>query len=232
MLDELKKEVYEANISLVDYNLVIFTWGNVSAIDRDKGLVVIKPSGVDYSKMKYTDMVVCDLDGNVVEGNLKPSSDLQTHLELYKNFLEINSVVHTHSKYATSWAQSGNDIPALGTTHADYFYGDIPCTRRMKETEILSDYELNTGKVIVETFTNRNIDYKNMPGVIVNSHGPFTWGKNSKDAVFNSVVLEEVAFMGINTKQINECFEKMDNFLLDKHYLRKHGKGAYYGQKI
>lgn len=229
MLEQLKQEVFEANLLLPKYELITFTWGNVSAIDREKGLVVIKPSGVDYDVMKVTDMVVCDLEGNVVEGHLKPSSDLMTHLEFYKNFKDIGGVVHTHSRNATSWAQAGQDILAQGTTQADYFYGTIPCTRKMTVAEIKSDYELNTGKVIVETFNERNIDPNQVPGVLVNSHGPFTWGKSAHDAVHNSVVLEEVAFMAINTRLLGNN-ESMQDELLDKHYLRKHGANAYYGQ--
>ena len=230
MLEELKKEVLEANLLLPKYNLVVFTWGNVSAIDRKMGLVVIKPSGVDYEKMSVEDMVVTDLEGNVVEGHLKPSSDLLTHLELYKNFKDIGSVVHTHSINAVAWAQAGRDIPALGTTHGDYFYGQIPCTRAMSEQEIKDDYELNTGKVIVEEFKTRNIDPLNMPAVLVYSHGPFTWGKDPFDAVHNSVVLDTLANMALKTIDINKGVTSMQKELLDKHFLRKHGAGAYYGQ--
>lgn len=231
MLEKLKQEVFEANLLLPKYDLVTFTWGNVSGIDREKGLIVIKPSGVEYDSMQVNDMVVCDMDGNVVEGHYKPSSDLMTHLELYKHFKNIGGVVHTHSRNATSWAQANRDIPAYGTTQGDYFYGGIPCTRRMYKEEIESNYELNTGKVIVETFITRFIDPDNMPGVIVSNHGPFTWGKDAKDAVHNSKVLEEVAFMAIQSEQINRDIKEMDQELLDKHFLRKHGPGAYYGQK-
>ncbi len=230
MLEKLKQEVYEANMLLPHYKLITFTWGNVSGIDREKGLVVIKPSGVEYDSMKVSDMVVCDMDGKVVEGHYKPSSDLMTHLELYKNFRDIQGVVHTHSTYATSWAQARANIPAYGTTHGDYFYGEIPCTRVMRKEEIVNDYELNTGKVIVETFNEAKIDPNQMPGVLVGSHGPFTWGKSPKDAVHNAKVLEEVALMAIQSKIINNNIEKMSDDLLDKHFFRKHGPGAYYGQ--
>jgi L-ribulose-5-phosphate 4-epimerase len=228
MLEELKKEVCKANLDLVKYGLVIFTWGNVSGIDREKGLVVIKPSGVSYDDMKPEHMVVLDLDGNIVEGSLKPSSDTATHLELYKKFLNIGGIVHTHSKFAVSWAQAGKSIPAFGTTHADYFYGNIPCTRRMTETEVKTEYEKETGTVIIETFNGINPD--EMPAVLVHSHGPFTWGKDPEDAVHNSVVLENLAEMAQNTLAINAGIGEMDKFLLDKHFLRKHGKNAYYGQ--
>ena len=230
MLESLKAEVLKANLELPKYGLVTFPWGNVSGIDREKGLLVIKPSGVEYDTMKTEDMVVCDLDGKVVEGHYKPSSDLMTHIEFYKAFGDIGGVVHTHSTYATSWAQAGKDIPALGTTHGDYFYGDIPCTRYMREDEIVNDYELNTGKVIVEEFKSRGIDANQMPGVLVHSHGPFTWGKDAKNAVHNSVVLEELARMALNSIIINPEVTRMQQALLDKHYLRKHGKNAYYGQ--
>lgn len=230
MLEELKQKVLEANLLLPKYGLVVFTWGNVSGIDREKGLVVIKPSGVDYDMMKTDDMVVTDLDGNVVEGKLKPSSDLATHLEFYKHFKDIGGVVHTHSVNAVAWAQAGKDIPALGTTHGDYFYGQIPCTRLMTEDEIKDNYELNTGKVVVEEFENRKIDPNQMPGVLVHSHGPFTWGKDPFDAVHNSVVLDTLAKMALKTITINGDVDSMQRELLDKHFLRKHGPGAYYGQ--
>ena len=230
MLEQLKKEVFEANLLLPKHNLVIFTWGNVSGIDREKGLVVIKPSGVEYDVMKAEDMVVTDLEGNVVEGKLKPSSDLMTHLEFYKNFKNIGGVVHTHSINAVAFAQAGKDIPALGTTHGDYFYGDIPCTRLMTPEEIAGEYELNTGKVIVEEFQTRKIDPDQMPGVLVHSHGPFTWGKDPFDAVHNSVVLEALSEMAMKTFIVNDKVERMQQELLDKHFLRKHGPGAYYGQ--
>lgn len=230
MLEDLKQKVLEANLLLPKYGLVVFTWGNVSGIDREKGLVVIKPSGVDYDIMKAEDMVVTDLDGNVVEGKLKPSSDLATHLEFYKHFKDIGGVVHTHSVNAVAWAQAGKDIPALGTTHGDYFYGQIPCTRLMTEDEIKDSYELNTGKVVVEEFENRKIDPNQMPGVLVHSHGPFTWGKDPFDAVHNSVVLDTLAKMALKTITINGDVDSMQRELLDKHFLRKHGPGAYYGQ--
>lgn len=230
MLEELKQKVFEANLLLPKYGLVVFTWGNVSGIDREKGLVVIKPSGVDYDVMRAEDMVVTDLDGNVVDGKLKPSSDLATHLEFYKNFKDIGGVVHTHSINAVAWAQAGKDIPALGTTHGDYFYGSIPCTRLMSEEEIKGAYELNTGKVVVEEFKNRKIDPNQMPAVLVHSHGPFTWGKDPFDAVHNSVVLDTLAEMALKTVTINSNVDSMQQALLDKHFLRKHGPGAYYGQ--
>ncbi|NLC97269.1 MAG: L-ribulose-5-phosphate 4-epimerase [Erysipelotrichaceae bacterium] len=230
MLEKLKEDVFKANLLLPKFGLITFTWGNVSGIDREKNLIIIKPSGVEYDTMSVDDMVVCDLDGNVVEGHYKPSSDLMTHIEFYKNFKDIGGVVHTHSRNATSWAQSGKDIPALGTTHADYFYGSIPCTRKMSVEEIKSDYELNTGKVIVETFNVRKIDANQMPGVLVHSHGPFTWGKTPYEAVHNSVVLEELSSMATYTRLINNEIDSMQDELLDKHFLRKHGPGAYYGQ--
>lgn len=230
MLEDLKQKVLEANLLLPKYGLVVFTWGNVSGIDREKGLVVIKPSGVDYDIMKADDMVVTDLDGNVVEGKLKPSSDLATHLEFYKHFKDIGGVVHTHSVNAVAWAQAGKDIPALGTTHGDYFYGQIPCTRLMTDDEIKNNYELNTGKVVVEEFEKRHIDPNQMPGVLVHSHGPFTWGKDPFDAVHNSVVLDTLAKMALKTITINGDVDSMQRELLNKHFLRKHGPGAYYGQ--
>lgn len=230
MLDDLKQKVLEANLLLPKYGLVVFTWGNVSGIDRENGLVVIKPSGVDYDIMKAEDMVVTDLDGNVVEGKLKPSSDLATHLEFYKHFKDIGGVVHTHSVNAVAWAQAGKDIPALGTTHGDYFYGQIPCTRLMTDDEIKNNYELNTGKVVVEEFEKRHIDPNQMPGVLVHSHGPFTWGKDPFDAMHNSVVLDTLAKMALKTITINGDVDSMQRELLDKHFLRKHGPGAYYGQ--
>lgn len=232
MLEKLKQEVFDANLELVSQNLVIYTWGNVSAIDRETNLVVIKPSGVKYSEMKVSDMVVIDLEGHVVEGDLKPSSDTATHLELYKSFIHIHGVVHTHSEWATSWAQACRDVPSYGTTHADYFYGDIPCTRSLTKEEINSNYELNTGKVIVETLLKKNYKPLEMPGVIVSNHGPFTWGKTASDAVHNAKVVEEVCKMAFRTEKLNQTVSKIDDHLLDKHYLRKHGKNAYYGQKI
>ncbi|WP_319501765.1 L-ribulose-5-phosphate 4-epimerase [uncultured Draconibacterium sp.] len=227
MLEQLKEEVFKANLELVELDLVIFTWGNVSAIDREKGLVVIKPSGVSYEDMKAGDMVVVDMEGNVVEGNLKPSSDTATHLVLYKAFEGISGVVHTHSAWATSWAQAGRSIPALGTTHADYFYGAIPCTRKLTEEEVTTAYEVETGNVIVETF--EGLDPVAIPGVLVNNHGPFSWGTSANNAVHNAKVMEEVAKMAHTALQLTPGAE-IDQFLLDKHYLRKHGKNAYYGQ--
>ena len=228
MLEELKEKVFKANIALVEHGLVKLTWGNVSLIDRDKGLVVIKPSGVAYSEMKPEHMVVVDLDGKVVEGNLKPSSDTPTHLVLYRRFSDIGGVVHTHSSWATSFAQAGRGIPALGTTHGDTFYGEIPCTRKMTEKEIQGAYEEETGNVIVETFEGKNPLY--IPGVLVNQHGPFAWGKDPMDAVHNAVVVEEVAMMAFNTLMLSPGIGSMDQALLDKHFLRKHGANAYYGQ--
>ena len=230
MLEELKEEVFKANLELPKKGLVLFTWGNVSAIDKKTKLIVIIPSGVDYETMRVEDMVVVDLDGNIVEGKLNPSSDTPTHIELYKSFTEIGGVVHTHSTNATIWSQSGRNIPAYGTTDADYFYGDIPCTRKMTSEEIRNEYEKNTGVVIIETFEKRKIDPKFVPGVLVNSHGPFSWGKNAKEAVHNSVVLEEVAKMAMFTEQLNKDVKQMQQELLDKHFLRKHGENAYYGQ--
>ena len=228
MLKKLKQKVLEANLALVKHNLVIFTWGNVSGIDRERDLVVIKPSGISYDKMKPKDMVVLNLYGQVMEGNLKPSSDTPTHLVLYRQFLNIGAVVHTHSEWATSWAQAGKGIPAIGTTHADYFYGEIPCTRKMTTAEIEKDYELETGRVIVERFKELNPDQ--VPGVLVNNHGPFSWGTNADNAVHNAVVMEEVAKMTFRSLVLNPE-TTMDQALLDKHFLRKHGKDAYYGQK-
>ncbi|MBR5515393.1 MAG: L-ribulose-5-phosphate 4-epimerase [Clostridia bacterium] len=228
MLEQLKEKVFKANLELPRYGLVTFTWGNVSAIDREKGLVVIKPSGVEYDTMTVEDMVIVDLEGNIIEGNRKPSSDTPTHLVLYKAFPNIGGIVHTHSRNATSWAQAGMDIPALGTTHGDYFYGNIPCTCKMTAEEIAGEYEAETGNVIVETFKNLSAD--DIPAVLVNSHGPFTWGKDAENAVHNAVVLEELALMAFQTKMLNPAIEIMQKELLDKHYLRKHGKNAYYGQ--
>ena len=228
MLEELKKQVLEANLLLPKYNLVTFTWGNVSGIDRESGLVVIKPSGVSYDGMTVEDMVVVDLDGKVVEGKWKPSSDTPTHVELYKAFPNIGGVVHTHSRWATTFAQAGLAIPPLGTTHADYFYGPIPCTRRMTEAEIAGEYEKETGKVIIEAFEGINPD--DVPGVVVHSHGPFAWGTDAMNAVHNAVVMEEVAFMDWHAMVLAPERGPMQQTLLDKHYLRKHGKNAYYGQ--
>ncbi len=231
MLEELKERVLKENLELDKRGLVTYTWGNVSAIDREKGLIVIKPSGVKYEDMKAEHMVVVDLEGNVVEGNYRPSSDTATHIELYKKYTELGGVVHTHSTFATSWAQACNDIPAYGTTHADYFYGDIPCTRRLTEEEITRDYETETGKVIIETIEARKIEAIEVPGIVVASHGPFTWGKTPEEAVYNAVVLEEVAKMAYYTSSINPRIRQADKYLQDKHYLRKHGANAYYGQK-
>lgn len=230
MLNELKRQVLAANLSLPAYGLVTFTWGNVSAIDRQSGLVVIKPSGIAYEAMTLEDLVVVDLEGKVREGHRKPSSDTATHLALYRAFADIGGVVHTHSRNATIWAQAGQPIPALGTTHADYFYGDIPCTRPMSEAEIAGDYERETGKVIIETFNQAGRDPQQVPGVLVYSHGPFAWGKDAADAVHNAVVLEEVAIMAMATRQLAPAIAPMQPELLDKHFLRKHGKHAYYGQ--
>ena len=228
MLDALKKQVLEANLLLPQYGLVTFTWGNVSGIDRECGLVVIKPSGVEYDGMTIDDMVVVDMDGKVVEGKWKPSSDTATHLELYKAFPDCGGIVHTHSRWATVFAQAGMDIPAMGTTQADYFYGAIPCTRPMTDEEIKGEYEKQTGKVIVECFADR--DPAAIPGVLVYSHGPFAWGTDAMNAVHNAVVMEEVAFMDWHAMQINPKLGSMQQTLLDKHYLRKHGENAYYGQ--
>jgi len=229
-MERLIKEVLEANLLLPKYGLVVFTWGNVSAVDRNRGLVVIKPSGVSYKIMDIEHMVVVDFEGKVISGNYKPSSDTITHLELYKAFPDIGGIVHTHSKMATSWAQACRAIPALGTTHADYFYGEMPCTRKLTRDEIDGDYELNTGKVIAETFRERHLDPAAIPGVLVAGHGPFSWGINAADAVHNAVIMEECAGMAMNTILINPGAVPIEKELLDKHYLRKHGRNAYYGQ--
>ena len=228
---ELRKKVCEANKMLPKHGLVKFTWGNVSEIDREQGYIVIKPSGVDYDLLTPENMVVTDLDGNVVEGNLNPSSDLKTHVVLYKKYLEIGGIVHTHSTFAASFAQAGRDIPAYGTTHADYFYGDIPCARNLTREEVEADYELETGNVIVETLLNRNINVKYIPGLVVRNHGPFAWGKDANEAVYHAVVMEEVAKMVINTELVNPNVQRAPQYMLDKHFMRKHGKNAYYGQK-
>ena len=227
MLEKLKEKVLIANLELVEQQLVVFTWGNVSERDPETGYIVIKPSGIPYDQMDASDMVVLDLEGKRVEGKLNPSSDAATHLELYRNFTEIGGVVHTHSTWATSWAQAGRGIPAYGTSHADYFFGEVPCTRGLSSKEVEKEYERNTGKLIVETF--RELDYRSMPGVLVNGHGPFTWGKDGLEAVHGAVVLEEVAKMAFRTEVLGHR-EPMNQFLLDKHYKRKHGKDAYYGQ--
>lgn len=231
MLENLKQRVYEANMALPKHDLIKFTWGNVSEIDRESGLFVIKPSGVDYDDLTPDDMVVVDLNGNVVEGDLNPSSDTDTHRVLYKEFPDIGGIVHTHSPWAVSFAQAGVDIPAAGTTHADTFYGDIPATSLMTEAEINGAYELETGNVIVKTFEDRFIDPNEVPAVLVQDHGPFVWGPNAEKAVYNSVVLEEVAQMAYHTMMLNPHNVHMSQTLLDKHYLRKHGANAYYGQK-
>lgn len=227
---ELKERVFAANLQLPKYGLVTFTWGNVSEIDRERGVIAIKPSGVEYDVMTADDIVVLDLEGIRIEGKLNPSSDTATHVELYKAFPAIGGIVHTHSRNATIWAQAGRDIPALGTTHADYFYGDVPCTRLLTKSEIESDYEKNTGLVIIEEFNKRDIDPQAMPGVIIAGHAPFTWGKDGSDAVHNAVVMEEIAAMATATRSISPEVAIQPE-LLDKHYNRKHGKNSYYGQK-
>ena len=229
MLEKLKEKVLKANLELPAKGLVTYTWGNVSGIDRNSGLIAIKPSGVEYSSMTVDDIVLIDLEGKVVEGKLKPSSDAPTHVVLYNAFPDIGGVCHTHSRWATSWAQAGIGIPAYGTTHADYFYGEIPCTREMTKDEIQSAYEENTGHVIVETF--KGTDANHIPAVLVKNHAPFTWGKDAEEAVHNSVVLEEVAMMAIQAKFLTPQIKQMPQVLLDKHFLRKHGANAYYGQK-
>ncbi|MEC0147892.1 L-ribulose-5-phosphate 4-epimerase [Paenibacillus alginolyticus] len=230
MLESLKNAVLEANLDLPKYRLVTFTWGNVSGIDRKQGLVVIKPSGVPYEELRTEDLVVVDLEGNIVEGKLKPSSDTPTHLALYRAFPTIGGIVHTHSAWATSWAQAGRGIPPLGTTHADYFYGGVPCTRLLTENEINGAYERETGNVIIETFNELKLNPAMVPSVLVNCHAPFSWGKDPHNAVHNAVVLEEVAKIAYRTYNLNPAVELMDQTLLDRHFLRKHGAGAYYGQ--
>ena len=230
MLESLKKAVYEANMELPKRGLVTYTWGNVSGIDRAAGLFVIKPSGVDYETMSWEDMVVMDLEGNRVEGRYKPSSDTPTHLELYKRYEEIGGVVHTHSPEATSWAQAGRSIPLYGTTHADYFYGEIPCARSLTQEEIDEAYEKNTGLVIIETFDEKGLNPMYTPGVLCTNHGPFTWGKDAAEAVHNAVVLEEVAKMALKTELINPQVKPAPDRIRDKHFFRKHGENAYYGQ--
>lgn len=231
MLEKLKRQVFDANLLLPVHRLVTFTWGNVSGIDRERGLVVIKPSGVEYKDMTADDMVVVDLHtGDVVEGSKKPSSDTATHLVLYRAFEHIGGVVHTHSRHATIWAQAGQPLKALGTTHADYFYGTIPCTRLMHDDEINGRYEHETGKVIVETLNAQAGGAKDIPAVLVNGHGPFAWGTDADNAVHNAVVLEEIAYMNLFTRQLQPGVDSMQQTLLNKHFLRKHGANAYYGQ--
>ena len=230
MLDKLKEEVFQANLDLPKHGLVKYTWGNVSAVDRDSGLFVIKPSGVTYEKMTAQDMVVVDLDGRVVEGELNPSSDTLTHAVLYKHYPEIGGIAHTHSTWATIWAQAGLDVQAMGTTHADTFYGSVPCARFLTEKEVSDGYEVETGKVIIETFEKRGLDVLAVPGILLQGHGPFTWGKDAKSAVMNSVVLDEVSKMNFFTQKLNGLAEELPQRILDKHYLRKHGQNAYYGQ--
>lgn len=231
MFKSLKEEVLEANLALPKHGLVTFTWGNVSAVDRERGVIAIKPSGVEYEVMQASDIVIVDLEtGKVVEGDKKPSSDTPTHLCLYRAFNDIGGIVHTHSRHATIWSQAGIDIPAWGTTHADYFYGSIPCTRSMSSDEIQRDYEWKTGEMIVKTFDERQINPNQMPAVLVNAHAPFVWGKDASTAVHNAVVLEEVAYMGLFSLQLSPNLGSVQQSLLDKHYLRKHGTDAYYGQ--
>lgn len=230
MLEYLRQQVYEANMELPRHGLVTYTWGNVSAIDHEKGLIVIKPSGVDYNELAPDNLVIVDMDGNVVEGSLKPSSDTKTHLELYNALPALGGIVHTHSTYAVAWAQACKDIPAFGTTHADYFYGAVPCTRKLTQEEVDSDYERKTGKAIVETFCDHNIDPMYVPGVLCANHGPFTWGKDAAQAVYHAVALEEVAKMALLTNQINPNTAPAPQYVLDKHYHRKHESTAYYGQ--
>jgi len=228
-MQQLKQQVLAANLDLPRYGLVTFTWGNVSAIDRARGLVAIKPSGVSYDALKVDDIVIVDLQGDVVEGTLRPSSDTATHLALYRRYPSLGGVVHTHSTHATAWAQAGLAIPALGTTHADYFLGDIPCTRALTEQEVQGEYELNTGRVIIETL--KEGEPLHTPGVVVYQHGPFAWGKDAHDAVHNAVVMEEVARMAWMARSINPGLKPIDGYLMDKHFMRKHGAHAYYGQK-
>lgn len=228
-MQTLKQQVFEANRDLPRFGLVTFTWGNVSAIDRERGVIVIKPSGIAYEVMTADDMVVVDLEGNVVEGRYRPSSDTATHLALYRQYAELGGVVHTHSTHATAWAQAGLSIPAMGTTHADYFFGDIPCTRGLTKQEVEGEYERNTGKVIIETLDDNNPLHT--PGIVVYQHGPFAWGKDAADAVHNAVVLEEVARMAWIARGINPALKPIDDYLMHKHFMRKHGPNAYYGQK-
>jgi len=227
MLENLKERVLEANLALVSHHLVVFTWGNASERNPETGYIVIKPSGIPYDQMTADQMVVLDPEGKLMEGDLKPSSDAPTHLELYKNFPDVGGVVHTHSPWSTSWAQAGKQIPVYGTTHADYFYGAVPCTRALTREEVEGDYEHNTGRVIVEAF--QQLDSKSMPGALVHGHGPFTWGKDAMEAVHHAVVLEEVAMMAFRTEVLGN-HKPLEQYLLDRHYARKHGKDAYYGQ--
>lgn len=231
MLKELRQAVYQANMELPRRGLVTSTWGNASGIDREKGILLIKPSGVEYADLTPEMLVALDLDGKIVEGELKPSSDTKTHIELYRAFPNIGGVVHTHSSHATAWAQACMDIPAYGTTHADYFYGSVPCARHLTREELDEDYERNTGKVIVETFAQRGIDPDHVPAVICASHGPFTWGRDAEQAVYHASVLEAVAQMALMTRQINPNAAPAPQHVLDKHFMRKHGPNAYYGQK-
>lgn len=230
MLEELKQQVYEANMELPKRGLVVYTWGNVSGFDKETGYFAIKPSGVEYDDLTPDDMVIMDLDGNKIEGKYNPSSDTATHIELYKAFKNIGGVVHTHSQWATQWAQAGRSIPSYGTTHADYFYGDIPCTRDLTKDEVESSYETNTGKVIIETIEKKGYNPMDIPGIVVKNHGPFAWGENPFNAVYNAVVMEKIAEMDLKTFQLNINAE-MKQYILDKHYMRKHGPNAYYGQK-
>ena len=231
MLEQLKEKVLKANLDLVKNKLVLFTWGNVSEIDRASGLIVIKPSGVSYDDMKAEDMVVVDLNGKVVEGKLRPSSDTPTHIEFYKAFPDVGGVTHTHSTFATAWAQAGRDIPFYGTTHADYFYGDIPCARSLTQAEIEGEYEKNTGLAIIEKFRGDGLKPLEVPGVLIKSHGVFAFGKDGAGSVYNATVIEEVAKMAYITEGINPNVQRADKFMMEKHYQRKHGKNAYYGQK-
>lgn len=231
MLELLKERILKANLELPKQGLVKYTWGNVSGVDREKNLFVIKPSGISYDTLKVSDMIVCNFDGQVIEGNLSPSSDTMTHAVLYKKFKEIGGIVHTHSQWATAWAQAGLDVPAMGTTHADTFYGSIPCTRFITQKEIENGYEKETGNIIVETFHERNLKPLEIPGVLLHGHAPFTWGKTADDAVINAVVLDEVCKINFYTRQLNSYATELPQSILDKHYLRKHGENAYYGQK-
>lgn len=231
MLEELKRIVYEENLELPKRGLIKYTWGNVSQADHEQKLFVIKPSGVDYDVMTPEDMVVCDFDGNIVEGTNRPSSDMLTHAALYRHYPNIGGVVHTHSPWAVVWSQAGKDVLCFGTTHADTFYGTVPCARYLTSEEVEAGYEANTGEVIVETLTERKIQPLAVPGILLKGHGPFTWGKNAKDAVMHAVVLEEVCKMNFYTMQLNSDAPELPNYILEKHYQRKHGKDAYYGQK-